>query len=160
MISLNSFVHAIYGAVLDADHALAERNQRLLDTYFEWVEDEKGADKLRPRTIVVQYPRETSAGMVVHDVHVPLITLLPASTLQIEKLHLKSRLEVVLNKENEIQVSFQPHSPESSKETPESNQRYQGLATLEIELTTAALPDGLKSLIEGYERALRAQIPG
>lgn len=158
MIALDRFVHAIYSAMTDANHNVAQRQQALLDAYFEPTEAD--ATKLRPKTVVVQYPRETSTGMVVHDVHVPLITLVPISSLRIERLHLMSRLEVVLDKDDEIQVSFQPYSPESAEDSAGLNWRRRGSATLEIELTPATLPEGLKSLIEGYERALRAQIPG
>ena len=41
-----------------------------------------------------------------------------------------------------------------------TNEENKHLATLEVNIDKATTPEGLKKLIEGYDRALRAQIPG
>ena len=162
MINLDNLIHAIYASVLSAGDALAQKNMEILETYFENA-DEPDTSKLKPKTVTIQYPRVTSSGVEVHDVIVPLIALVPISMTKITKVKLKTNLEIYLN-DNELSVGFlSKQTTDCSKHDDDSNEKSKvdtPTGSLEISISPAMAPDGLKKLIEGYEKALRAQIPG
>ena len=116
--------------------------------------DRPGA--LVPKMVVMQYPMETAEGPVVHPVTVPLITLASMSSLQLSSLRFKTELEIELV-DDVLQVSFPSQSPPPF-EDPSTESPHR--ASLEIEIEACKPPRGLEILVEGYERALRAQIPG
>lgn len=158
MIHLDNLVGAIYQAVLNANDALAERNAKVLEDYFESCNDNNLT--LRPRTVIMQYPQVTANGVEVHDVHVPLITLVPMSMTKISEVTFKAGLEVAIAEGGEqLHVGFPSLSEESLEEDGEII-AGKANASIEIKMSPTTTPDGLKKLIEGYEKALRAQIPG
>jgi len=162
MTSLDNFIGAIQKAVLKASDTLAKKNLEVLDTYFE-NSDENNISKLIPKTVTVQYPQVTPKGVEVHDVHVPLIALVPVSMTKISKVKLKTRLELSLDK-NDLIVGFPSKKlakdKRNKKNIKEENRYESTTSSIEITLRPSMSPDGLKKLIEGYEKALRAQIPG
>jgi hypothetical protein len=128
-----------------ADEVMKSISPDLLDTFKK----EKG--KLKPKTVTLQYPKITAKGSEIHDVIVPLISLVPITLTEIANVKFKTDLEVQLIDDN-LSISF----PSKTK----TNEEDKHLATLEVSIDKAATPEGLKKLIEGYDKALRAQIPG
>ena len=124
-------------------------------------------DTLQPKLVSIDYPMVTRDGPAVHTVHVPLITLAPYVATQISKLTFKADLEVQTTDEGKLNVSFTPPAAppgEGGAEGAAGEQaggRSRG-ANASIEIVVESMPasDGLRKIIEGYERALRAQIPG
>jgi len=124
---------------------------------------------LQPRVVAIDYPTVTKEGPVVHTVHVPLITLVPFAGIQISKLTFRADLDVQAGDDGTLRVGF---APSGSDKHPPPNQGGLGSAeghadgaikantSIEIVVESTPLPDGLRKVIEGYERALRAQIPG
>lgn len=166
MIKIESFIGAIYEAVLRANDALTKKNLELLEVYFET--SEKDSSKLVPKTVTIQYPKITrEGGAEVHDVHVPLISIIPISTTEISEVKLITELEILL--EEDILLAGFSTNKSNRKKTkskdkeggffPESTSTSTS-TRLEITISPSTPPEGLKRLIEGYERALRAQIPG
>jgi len=143
MTSLDNFIGAIQKAVLKASDTLAKKNLEVLDTYFE-NSDENNISKLIPKTVTVQYP-------------------VPVSMTKISKVKLKTRLELSLDK-NDLIVGFPSKKlakdKRNKKNIKEENRYESTTSSIEITLRPSMSPDGLKKLIEGYEKALRAQIPG
>jgi hypothetical protein len=126
-----------------------------------------GATVLQPKLVSIDYPHLTSAGPTVHTVHVPLITLSPYAATQISKLTFKADLEVQTTSEGKLQVSFpltgtnvQPRGDTAAGDEEEGAARRTANASIEIVIEGTPASDGLRKIIEGYERALRAQIPG
>ncbi len=158
MINLDNLVAAIYQAVLSASDALADKNLEILDTYFE-PSEEGEPTKLQPKTVVIQYPQVTAKGVNVHDVHVPLIALIPVNMTQISEVKMRTSLEVTLE-EGQLKVAFSPSTGDNDSGDDNQGGNSTSNATLDITLSPTTTPDGLKKLIEGYEKALRAQIPG
>lgn len=125
---------------------------------------------LQPKLVAIDYPMATRDGPAVHTVHVPLITLSPFVGTQISKLTFKADLDVHVTGDGVLQVSF----PASGSGAPPSGAGGAGdrgdgggvgaakVANTSIEIVVESTPasDGLRKVIEGYERALRAQIPG
>ncbi|QMU64087.1 MAG: DUF2589 domain-containing protein [Flavobacteriaceae bacterium] len=111
----------------------------------------KARGKLKPKTVTIQYPRETAKGVVSQEVIVPLISLVPISLTEMSQVKFKTDLEVNLV-DDELAISF----PEKIKD----RESDVNIASLEVVIDKTHPTDGLKKLIEGYDRALRAQIPG
>ncbi|MCP4746311.1 MAG: DUF2589 domain-containing protein [Desulfobacteraceae bacterium] len=176
MMRLDTLVRTIHESVHAASDALMKKNLELLKLFFENDEGSSASDiydelrksqstmgqKLKPSTVVVQYPIVTNNEIKLHDVHVPLITLVPISMAEITQVTFKTELEVTLEND-ELIVSFPLNSSSDNQTLPnEDGQNKENLTntTLEITLKPTTSPQGLLKLVEGYEKALRAQIPG
>ncbi|PTX59464.1 uncharacterized protein DUF2589 [Kordia periserrulae] len=186
-MKLDSLVNSIQAAAIAANEALHDRNKNLINLYFDktdelterevknkisknnnlapedvekimsslassFLDKIKGnSEKLIPKMVTVQFPRETNKGPVVHDVHVPLITLVPLSLTEVSNIKFKTDIEIKII-DDELNLSF---PAKDNKETSDKT-----LTNIEINIDKSLPPEGLRKLIEGYERALRAQIPG
>lgn len=120
--------------------------------------------RYKPRMITIQYPVETARGPEIQDVYVPLLTLMPIAMPQLSELKFSTDLELALDDDapNNIRVSF----PAKQKNKPFLKQNKQNeppdekaKAKLEVVINSENVSDGLQKIIEGYEKALRAQIP-
>jgi len=88
---------------------------------------------------------------------VPLISLAPVVNLQLSTIDIEMDLEV-MEKEGEVMVGFPQHKSSflfgEKTDSPKSN------AKIKITINSGGRTPGVKALIEGYDKALRAQIPG
>lgn len=155
MIQIEQFIQAIHGAVLTANSALMQENLKLLDTYFENLDEgdkTKSNTQLKAKTVALQFPENTTNGTVMRQVHVPLITLIPVSMAQVSEVKFKTNLELQIEKDA-LLVSFPSATPTVEGSVAPTT------ASIEITLTPQETSEGLKKLIEGYEKLLRSQIP-
>ncbi|MFQ3181014.1 MAG: hypothetical protein ACI83B_000637 [Sediminicola sp.] len=163
MISFKSFIQSIHDAVLKANDALMDKNTDLLDKYFKEkrieVTDKEGIQKtkkiLEPISVVMQYPTVDDEGNVKNiDIHVPLITIVPITTSQIEKAKLTADFDMEIV-DGDLQIDF------SGKKKSEGlfKKGRTSKGTLEITISPQDTSDGLKLLIDGYETLLKRQIP-
>lgn len=132
---------------------------KLIEDLSEQVDQEaigkfNSSSKLKPKMVTIQYPRETENGHTTHDVHVPLISLVPVNQTGIEEVNITSVLELAL-KNDELMVSFPKRNGNNRNQ-----QEDRHLSKIEIKLIPTTESDGLKKIIEGYDKVLRAQIPG
>lgn len=166
MIKMDALVHAIQSAVVGANSELQGQSQEFLDRFFlpvagkEESDDEPSSrDVLRPRYVTMEYPTETSKGIKTLLVDVPLISLVPIVHSRIKEVTFRSALEVTNEEDGSLSISFPSGAAKKSgffsKENPAGH-----VAEVEIKITGDETPDGLQRLIEGYNRVLRAQIPG
>lgn len=173
MINLKALVTAIYGSVISANESLQKQNTAFIDQFFEHVDDgkknkqaTKGNDTsskkptLRPKYVTLEYPTETAEGMKTVGVDVPLISVVPISTSRIKELVLRTGLEVEIASDGELMVSFEQPKSNLTKFEIENNHNETSSTHLEIKISGDETPEGLRKLIEGYDRALRSQIPG
>ncbi|MEL6697220.1 MAG: DUF2589 domain-containing protein [Bacteroidota bacterium] len=127
-----------------------------------------GGSRLRPKTVTLQYPHQTSEGLKLVDVRVPLITLVSLSPTQIEEVKLRIGLELMLdenarNEEDKLLVKFLPPpstptgSPPDPPTSPPPKETHQSF--IELKFGPSDTPEGIRKLVEGYEKILRAQIP-
>lgn len=131
--------------------------------------EDKGSKKdkhryLKPKMVSVQYPKMTKNGPQIHTVYVPLISLVPISQIHLSELKFKVELELSIV-ENKLQVSFPAKTGNTESQTDSdsdhnTSDHNTSVATLEICINTITRPAGMTHLIEGFDRALRAQIPG
>ena len=164
MISFKSFVEAVHNAIMNASDSLMDKNEGLLDKYFEEKTTEEKDPKtnvtstkksLVPRTVSLEYPSLTADGKVETTyVQVPLITLVPISASQIEKATLSADFEMEI-----VNDALQLHFTDGSKS---NNGFFKKSKTnrgkIEIVISPRETTDGLKLVIEGYEAILKRQI--
>lgn len=146
MISFKLFVEAIHHAIVSASDSLMDKNEGLLDKYFEKPVDGEGKNKgaLVPKIVQLEYPALDDTGAVTTTtVQVPLITL--ASKIEKATVTAEFALEVI---NDELQISF-PNKKISENAT---------VGKLEIVISPQELTDGLELIIEGYANALKRQI--
>jgi hypothetical protein len=96
--------------------------------------------------------------MEVRDVSVPLITLIPISFSTVSAVKFVSELEIIEN-ENDVEISFPLKKTTDYKGETETTNNSDGNAKIEITISPQENSEGLKKLIEGYEKILRSQIP-
>lgn len=156
MIRFDQLINTIHGAILSANDAMRKENLKILDTYFEKSneEDEKSKEqnKLKPKTVTLQFPEQTSNGVKMKNVQVPLITLVPVNGTQISEVKFQTDLEIMVEKE-QLLVNFP-----SSKAIKNQND-HKNVTSLEITISPQQTSEGLKKLIESYEKVLRSQLP-
>ena len=157
MIGIEQFINTIHSAVLSANDALMKENLKLLDTYFEAsneVDKKKSHATLKAKTVALQFPEQTSNGTEMRDIHVPLITLIPVSMAQVAEVKFRTNLEIQVEKD-ELLVSF----PATKSAVENGTEPAAHSSSIEITISPQQSSEGLKKLIEGYEKLLRSQIP-
>ena len=153
-----------YQALYNAKEALAPegepsaKRKKASASFEEMALKAQIPDTLRPKTVVVHYPIHTSSGIEMKEVHVPLITLVPISMSQISEVKLNTDLEIQLV-DDEVQVSFSNRTAGKKKGLFEKEPKTT-LGHLEITIKPHEGSEGLRRLVEGYEKVLRSQIPG
>ncbi|MCA6379062.1 MAG: DUF2589 domain-containing protein [Cytophagales bacterium] len=111
---------------------------------------------LMPKTVKLEYASNTEEGVKPHYVNVPLITLIPMPSTQISQARFKTMLEV--QEENgRLMISF-PNRTQLSSETPPTN-AISYFTEFEVVLEPRKETEGLRKVVEGYEKILRAQMP-
>lgn len=112
----------------------------------------------RPKMVAMAFPKQGKDGVIEKTiVNVPLITLCPISSPRIKQVHFEAELEVTADEGDELHVAFRKvHGKQSEGEAKADDTNTK----IEITLVGHEPPEGLQKVIEGYEKALRAQIPG
>lgn len=154
MIKVSSLVSAMQQAAQEASGAVAAEQLKLLGRFFTGV-SEAGpgdGDQLAPVMVRMGFPRETADGPEQHDVYVPLVSLVPLSALQLSEMEVEMRLDTV-EQDEEMMVGFSRPGPEGAADMAPSNM------TVRMKFGAAGQPEGMQLIIDGYSRALRAQIP-
>ncbi len=168
MISFKSFVQAIHDAILQANSKLSDRNQEVLDKYFEETttpgvtkENDDGSTTttpsktvLKPKTTVLEYPHLDSEGkLVMTNLSVPLVTLAPLNLSQIDKVTLTSEFEMQINND-ELEIEFSNRDSGSIFSRPKKTKT----GKIEIVIKPQETSEGLKILVEAYENVLKRQL--
>lgn len=107
---------------------------------------------LRPKMAVLQYPVMGPDGATTQDVWVPLISIVPQSQLALDELKLTLKVEMA-------------ESGDSLKLSVPNRNRWWNrggdeVGTVEIVIKSEVTNPGRMEIVEGYTKALRAQIPG
>lgn len=162
MISLKAFVTAIHNAVFSASEALMGKNYEQFSNYFTEVDtSESGEDavdadpkvekRLSPKMVRLDYPdnAECFTNNEKASVVVPLITLVPFSACQVEKVTLTTEFKMSVDENDELQLDF-------SKPKRWGDKSQTG--KLEIVVSPTDTPEGLRQIIESYENLLKRQL--
>lgn len=106
-----------------------------------------------PKTVTLEYAAITEEGVKPHYVNVPLITLIPMPSTQIAQARFKTQLEVQ-EEDGKLMIGF----PGKTQSTLESGATHY-FTEFEVVLEPKQETEGLKKVVEGYEKILRAQMP-
>ncbi|MCC2616112.1 DUF2589 domain-containing protein [Aestuariibacter halophilus] len=176
MIKFQALMQAIHQSIQAASKAVESEGMRHVESFFEKVKTEKdstqeddkdsasapsiGRVTHRPKMVAMEFPRRTAEGVETVVAHVPLITLTPISTAKVKEVKFTTHLDIANDDNGEdLLVTFSPGARKNL-----FGRSTNGVKTtntmLEITLTGGETPEGLQQVIDGYERALRAQIPG
>jgi hypothetical protein len=113
--------------------------------------------QLIPKMVTFMYPGKTPEGkMSSIPVHIPMIALAPISLTEISEVKLKTELEIQVDAEDNLLVTF-PSRQAGPKNEVEDQSR--SVTILEVTLTPRQETNGWRKMVAGYERILRAQIP-
>ena len=154
MIKFEQLVEAIHDATTIANSTMIENHHGLLDDYF----DDKEGKKIA-KSVTISYPVVGKNNEIKSvDVEVPLITLVPISSAQIEELKFSTDLEIALENDDLV-VSFAKSQSEKNDDNKWFKKNKGTTAHLDITVKPAEASEGLSKIIEGYEKVLRAQIP-
>lgn len=155
MIKLKKLVEAINDAAEIANASLANSEDQVINNFFN--KDEETGN-FTAKSITIEYPTNSPDGKFIKvHVDVPLITVVPISSARIEEMKFTTLLDIAIEKD-ELVVSFSNQAKGNLPFT--RNNKKQATATLELVIKPQENTDGLSKLIEGYEKSLRAQIPG
>jgi hypothetical protein len=165
MIKFRALMEAIQNSIQGASQAQEQYELKAtLDDYFEVAKEEETDETTinsngvhyKAKTVSMDFPTQTADGLEIIKTEVPLITLSPISSARISEVKFTTELEVTSDKEGTLLVNFPKKTAgRFSKGQAESRSN----TTIEICLTGSENPEGLKHIIEGYEKILRAQIP-
>lgn len=147
----------------EAHEALRNKDPEKADSLIKELQSGPSASPLapeesstyRPKMVAMAFPKQGKDGVVESTiVNVPLITLCPISSPRINEVKFSTDLEVTADDRDELYIAFRPQIKGSGGGGDTSNTH------IEISLRGSEPPEGLQKVIEGYEKALRAQIPG
>lgn len=161
MIKFRSFLQVIHESARSAVEVVESQGQEHIKKFFNVVqsEDKDGVPNYEPKCIDMEFPNRTDKGVEVLTVKVPLITLTPISTPRISEICFSTELEVTTDGNDDLVISF-PRAKKSGVLFGKSESASSSNTKIDIKLTGREPPEGLQKIIDGYERALRAQIPG
>ena len=170
MIPLQSLVEAVQAAVTEAADQVRLKNIAILRDYFVPAEPSDAGlpeGPLVPRMIQMEFPRVTEHGPTVHTVQVPLISIAPPESLYLAEFRVRMSVEFDLDGDKAAGLRVAPARPQRPKTAPDvesdaktSPEPVREFAEIEILIKHGDEPGGLTDIIRGYDRALRAEIPG
>ena len=133
MIQFKTLVEAINQSIQYAARSVEQNRIDRINQFFDLEKDNNGnVTSYIPKSTTTEFLTRTTKGIETVKVQVPLIVLSAIASPHISKT----------DNNEELFVEFEP------------------ISKIEILLKNDETPEGLKKVIEGYERALRAQIPG
>ncbi len=117
----------------------------------------------RPKMVAMAFPSQGADGVESTIFNVAKITLSPISSPRIKDVKFTADLEVTTEENDgkkgneELKVAFRSPQVSGGENTVTKDSTN---THIEICLVGHEPPEGLQKIIEGYEKALRAQIPG
>lgn len=155
MMNFEEFLTAINHAVHGAADMVRNKNLALLNEYFVVSENpvplsgnkNEEANPLTPKRTVFEYPVHTDDGPKIHTVQAPLISLVPCSQFQIKEVKVSSEMEIGVEN-NQLKLGVASGSGLGTK------------AKIEVVIESTNPVEGFVEVKSGYDRVLRAQIPG
>ncbi len=174
-LNFTALISTIENAVIKASQSVERQNIHRLLRYFEYANPENKDmpidwsiasnmdldKKLVPKMVTVQFPQEKKVNgkmeASTHDVYLPLISLVSHTDIKMEKIEVSTKVDLSavedLKSENGIDdpshrldVRLTPHDSDNVTE-------------VHMTFTNAEVPDGLRKVIDGYDKAISNQLP-
>lgn len=118
----------------------------------------EGVPEFNPRMVAINFPKSTPDGPDVHTVMVPLISVLPINHLAIQEMAVELDLEIQED-DGELTVGFVKKTTRRSIFGDSSSDNAHNLAKITIKVKSMEAPDGFQTVVDGYDKVLRAQVP-
>lgn len=149
MIDFKLFVESIHKAISDAADIMADKNKEFLDQYFSKQKNRDGSECLVPNEVELAIPYSDENGNATRQmVKVPLLTLIPFSSSQIEKATFSADFRLLVEDER-LMVAF----PDEKVRKGEST-----LGRLEIVVSPTEPSEGMKAILNAYAETLSKQL--
>lgn len=149
MIEFKSFVEAVHRSVSDAAEAIGNKNKELLERYFTKSVREDGSEILEPRMVKMSVPElDEDGNMVDRTVSVPLVSLVPFASSQIEKATFSAEFRL-FTEDGKLCLAF---PGEKLPKGPSTSGR------LEVTISPTESTEGIQRLIDAYNDALTRQL--
>ena len=162
MLKVSDLVSAMQHAAQEAAGAVAAEQVKLLGKFFHGGLSEStltSGEVMTPVMVKMGFPRKTPDGPAQHDVLVPLISLAPLSSLHLSEMDIEIALDAI-DQDGSLLVGAAPRAaPGSADGAAPDAARGPGNLTIRMKFTAAGQPEGTKLIVDGFSRALRAQIP-
>ena len=134
-----------------------DRNTGLLERYFHLGDSDTLDDainkksELYPKVVKIDYPineQDNNGSADFVQISVPLITLVPLSMSQIDKVVLTNHFKTTGAdaNNNSLKIEFASSQEESN-------------GTLEVHMCPHEIAQGMRLIVEGYDAILKRQIP-
>lgn len=149
--------NALSEAIKNGDNARADALLKEINALPESSDEGDDNTIYRPKMVAMAFPTQGADGVDSTIVNVPLITLCPISSPRIQNVNFSADLEVTADDNDELHVAFRAPQVKGGTNTVTKDTTN---THIEISLVGHEPPEGLQKIIEGYEKALRAQIPG
>lgn len=174
-MNFSSLISAIENAVIKASQSVERQNIHRLLRYFDYANPENkdlpidlsivsNTDldkKLIPKMVTVQFPQEKMVnGKLVattHDVYLPLISLVSHTDIQMDKIEVSTKVDL-----SAVEGEFAENGTESQMDRLKvmlAPHDSNNVTEVHMTFTSAELPDGLRKVIKGYDKAISNQLP-
>lgn len=190
--SLEQLMRGIQNAVVQASHRMRDEQGRLIREFFDTIEVPATADdpggptttRYEPKLARFALPVEDGGGQRVKDIWVPLITMVPQSSLVIDEVRIVTEIELSVEEGEAVQsastaMATSPsesappparllaRSPGGSARAAASPMAAAGTGAptgtsktlVEIRLKSDPQASGLDTFLSAYNDALRKQLP-
>ena len=178
MRELRQLIREIQNAVIFAADDVVKKSTSVIDTYFDRVSPDPGGKEgpsflgnYTPKMVAFEYPvmkPESVKGPETHRVFVPLISIAPPATYYIDEV--KVRLEIEMRIDDDGEESFVLVAPKGTTRAEQESgiaaaegaplQDLERPSFVEVVVRRGERAAGITQIVEGYDRALRAEIPG
>lgn len=149
MIEFKSFVEAVHRAVSDAADGIGDKNRELLNRYFTKSAQGDGSEILVPQMVRMSVPEfDEDGNMVDRTVSVPLVSLVPFVSSQIEKATFSAEFRL-FTKDGELCLAFPGEKIPKGQSTS---------GRLEVTISPTEPVEGIQRLIDAYNDALAKQL--
>lgn len=178
MKELRELIREIQNAVIFAADDVAKKSMSVIDTYFDAVPPGEGGSEgesflgnYTPKLVAFEYPvmkPKNQRGPKTHRVFVPLISIAPPATYYIDEVKVRLQIEMQIDEkgvESFVLVAPRGSAPaavstQSIDRTAEPPQTVEFPSFVEVIVRRGERAYGITQIVDGYDRALRAEIPG
>lgn len=125
----------------------------------------QGPPVLTPKLVAFQFPVDTPDGPGVHTAYVPVASLMGTQNFEITEFKLNLKVALAHSGKSSLKLGFPGETgrgqarAQSDKGEGEANPEIE-MGSIEVVIKSTKPPRGYYELIRGYDRALRADIPG
>lgn len=178
MKELRKLIREIQNAVIFAADDVVKKSMNVVDTYFDPIKPGSGGEddgsylgNYTPKMVSFEYPvmkPKNHGGSETHRVFVPLISIAPPATYYIDEVKVRLHIEMQIGEDGEENfVLIAPTSASGTRLMAGGSggadappQPIEMPSFVEVVVRRGERAVGITHVVDGYDRALRPEIPG